>query len=281
MSISNSISDLISYSTIRIECITSNGQHSTGTGFFFNFCREGMSCCPAIITNKHVIRDAISCTLTFSLADNSGNPIDTLQHKVNIPDFQKPWKLHPDPKIDLCAMPIANIIMILKGKGINPFYTALDDSLLPQENHKNEFQSMEDIVMVGYPNGIWDALNNKPIFRKGITATHPNRDYMGNKEFLIDAACFPGSSGSPVFIYNEIGYFDGKQFNLGQRRILLLGILYAGPQHFVKGEIQVEDRALTPVSISSVPNNLGMVIKSENLLYFEGLFRDELKELEK
>lgn len=85
----------------------------------------------------------------------------------------------------------------------------------------------------------------------------------------------------PVFIYNEIGYFDGKQFNLGQRRILLLGILYAGPQHFVRGEIQVEDRALTPVSISSVPNNLGMVIKSENLLYFEGLFRDELKELEK
>ncbi|MDL2255567.1 serine protease [Parabacteroides sp. OttesenSCG-928-K15] len=280
MAIYHSISDFISYSTIRIECRTSKGQTSTGTGFFFNFCKEGLAACPAIITNKHVIKDAVSCTLAFSLADNFGNPIDTLQHKVNIPDFQKPWKLHPNPNVDLCAMPIASIITILKRKGINPFYTALDDSFLPNESQKKEFQSMEDIVMVGYPNGIWDALNNKPIFRKGITATHPNIDYMGNKEFLIDAACFPGSSGSPVFIYNEIGYFDGKQFNFGKRRVLLLGVLYAGPQHFVKGEIQVEDRALTPVSVSSVPNNLGFVIKAENLLYFEELFKKELNELE-
>ena len=140
---------------------------------------------------------------------------------------------------------------------------------------------MEDIVMIGYPNGIWDALNNKPIFRKGITAAHPNRDYLGNKEFLIDAACFPGSSGSPVFIYNEFGYFDGMQFNLGKRRVLLLGILYAGPQHYIKGEIQVEDRAFTPVSISSIPNNLGVVIKAENLSYFEELFKKELNEMGK
>ncbi|KAA6341101.1 hypothetical protein EZS27_011075 [termite gut metagenome] len=279
MAQSNSASDFISYSTIRIECVTSKGQLSTGTGFFFNFCKDGQTVCPAIVTNKHVIKDAVSCTLTFSLADNFGNPIDVLQHKVNIPDFQKPWKLHSNPKVDLCTMPIANIIMILKSKGINLFYTALDESLLPNENQKKEFQSIEDIVMVGYPNGIWDALNNKPIFRKGITATHPDRDYMGNKEFLIDAACFPGSSGSPVFIYNEIGYFDGKQFNLGKRRVLLLGILYAGPQHFIKGEIQVEDRALTPVSISSVPNNLGVVIKAEKLSYFEELFKKELNEL--
>ena len=281
MAISNSISDFFSYSTIRIECVTSKGQSSTGTGFFFNFCKKGQTVCPAIVTNKHVIKDAVSCVLTFSLADNLGNPIDVLHHKVSIPDFEKPWKLHPNPNVDLCALPIANIIIILNEKGINPFYTALDDSFLPNENQKKEFQSMEDIVMVGYPNGIWDAINNKPIFRKGITATHPNRDYLGNKEFLIDAACFPGSSGSPVFIYNEFGYFDGLQFNLGKRRALLLGILYAGPQHYIKGEIQVEERALTPFSISSVPNNLGAVIKAENLSYFEELFKKELNEMGK
>jgi hypothetical protein len=28
--------------------------------------------------------------------------------------------------------------------------------------------------MIGYPNGIWDAKNNLPVIRKGITATHAN-----------------------------------------------------------------------------------------------------------
>lgn len=52
--------------------------------------------------------------------------------------------------------------------------------------------------MVGYPDGIWDEFNNQPIVRRGITATHPKNDFNGKGEFLIDAVCFPGSSGSPV-----------------------------------------------------------------------------------
>ncbi len=44
--------------------------------------------------------------------------------------------------------------------------------------------------MIGYPNGIWDEANNMPIIRRGITATHPNFNYNGKPEFMIDAACF-------------------------------------------------------------------------------------------
>jgi hypothetical protein len=44
-----------------------------------------------------------------------------------------------------------------------------------------------------------DSANNLPIVRKSITATHPSIDYRERREFLIDAACFFGSSGSPVF----------------------------------------------------------------------------------
>ena len=28
--------------------------------------------------------------------------------------------------------------------------------------------------MIGYPKGVWDAKNNPPVIRKGITATHAN-----------------------------------------------------------------------------------------------------------
>lgn len=39
--------------------------------------------------------------------------------------------------------------------------------------------------MVGYPNGIWDEKNNKPIFRKGITATDIRFDTMVKKNLLL------------------------------------------------------------------------------------------------
>ena len=129
--------------------------------------------------------------------------------------------------------------------------------------------------MIGYPIGIWDSVNNKPIFRKGVTATHPNFDYNGKKEFLIDMACFPGSSGSPVFIFNEGGYRDkkGNTF-MGKSRILFLGTLYAGPQHTATGEIKVVNISTStkPIAISKIPNNLGLVIKHNRILELEKLF---------
>ena len=54
--------------------------------------------------------------------------------------------------------------------------------------------------MIGYPDGIWDSVNNLPVIRKGITATHPHISWNGKTEFLTDIASFPGSSGSPYFL---------------------------------------------------------------------------------
>jgi len=57
--------------------------------------------------------------------------------------------------------------------------------------------------MIGYPNGLWDHVNNLPLIRRGITASHPGVDYQiegqnGPGVTVIDMACFPDSSGSPV-----------------------------------------------------------------------------------
>ena len=52
----------------------------------------------------------------------------------------------------------------------------------------SELSAIEEIIMIGYPVGIWDSANNMPIVRKGITATRPDIDYEGRKEFMIDAA---------------------------------------------------------------------------------------------
>ena len=94
---------------------------------------------------------------------------------------------------------------------------------------------------------------------------------------MADAACFPGSSGSPVLICNVGGYRD-KQGNLnwGSSRIFLLGILYAGPQLTVTGEIKVvniPNMQQKQLAISHIPNNLGYVIKSERIMDFAPILK--------
>ena len=150
------------------------------------------------------------------------------------------------------------------------FHQHFDKSLIPTVAQLKELDSVEDIIMIGYPNALWDEVNNIPLVRKGITATPAWLDFNGKKEFVIDAACFPGSSGSPVLICN-IGNvkdkFGGIQF--GINRIYLLGLLYGGPQQTIEGEICVKtvpDATQTPYALSSIPNNLGYVIKSERIL---------------
>lgn len=176
---------------------------------------------------------------------------------------------HPDSSVDLCAIPYNIILNILRSKSIHTFHSCLDSSFIPSASVKNELDALEDILMVGYPITLWDETNNMPLFRRGITATHPRLDYNGKKEFLIDAACFPGSSGSPVLICDVGSYTDKRgNISMGANRIILLGVLYAGPQHSVEGELKIVSIPTTQSKISpvaSIPTNLGYVIKAERI----------------
>ncbi len=274
-----SLSEQLAYSTIRIECTYKDGTFGTGTGFFLKFREDknnGTSI-PTVITNNHVIDGAKEGKLVFTRASDSNKPLDTEHISVSLSNFESLWRKHSDPEVDLCAMPIAPFLREAAKQKLKPFYISLDKSLIPSVEQLASLSALEEILMIGYPNGIWDSINNKPIFRKGITATHPNFDYEGKKEFLIDAACFPGSSGSPVFIYNQGGYMDKKgNTYMGASRIFLMGILYSGPQHTANGEIKIINisTAEKPVAISRIPNNLGNIIKSERILELEELFNE-------
>jgi len=260
-----SISEQICYSTIRIESQTKDGA-CTGTGFFFNFLEDpnNKTHVPCIVTNKHVVEGAINGILVLTCILSDGTEF---LERVIVPNFREAWLFHPLSDVDLCIMPFQPIVELLATKGKKPFYISLEKSLIPSYSQLDDLMAMEEIVMIGYPDGIWDAVNNKPILRRGITATHPKLNFNGTKKFLIDAACFPGSSGSPVMIVNHGGFVDKHgNLNWGKSRIFLLGILHAGPQHTAQGTIQF---ANIPRTITTIPNNLGLVIKAEELFVFD------------
>jgi len=262
-------SEQLAFTTIRIECQTTNGL-STGTGFYFAFCKNGDHSIPAIVTNKHVVQGGKTGRFHIHLA-TSNNTLPNSSTSFEVPDFEQHWIGHPDPDVDLCVMPIAPLIQWSESQGKKLFFMPMGLDLLPTPEDLRNLMAIEEIIMIGYPNGIWDHVNNAPVFRRGATATHPNSNYCGRKEFMIDAACFPGSSGSPVLLYNFGNYSDRKGNTIIGTRIKLLGILYAGPQHTASGEIVITNvpTVSKPIAISRIPNNLGIIIKSERLRDFE------------
>ncbi len=260
--------ELLAHTTVRIECQLSTGI-ATGTGFFYRLNHETNQQTVVIVTNKHVVNGATKGNLTLTLKNGAGEPDVGRSYAVELDNFESSWVPHPDHSVDLCAMPAAELLCH------DPFISVFDKSLIPTAADIYDMMGLEEIVMVGYPNGLWDSINNLPIFRRGVLASNYAIDWSGKKEFLIDAACFPGSSGSPILLFDIGSYCSRQGTHIASSRIKLLGILYGGPQYTAEGEIEIVSvpTVRRAISITEMPINLGVAIKSERLLDFQDLFK--------
>jgi hypothetical protein len=273
-----SIMEQLCFSTTRIEASDNNGNICSGTGFFFKLQLNSERCIPLLVTNKHVVGNGNLCHGKFLLteADENGNPIPTKHFSIMIDDnLSHQFIPHPNNNIDLCVLPLQPIFESCKKINKRLFYRMLDSLIIPSAADIEQLDAVENITMIGYPNGLWDAVNNMPLIRRGTTATHIKYDYNGRSEFVIDAACFPGSSGSPILIVDKGGYTDKRgNLNWGHARLFFIGVLYSGPQLTVTGDIRVINtpNVQKPIAISSIPNNLGYIIKSQRLLDFKAIF---------
>lgn len=273
------LTDQLVHSTVRIECSCTDGETGIGTGFFFTFLREGGSCVPTVVTNKHVVEDAVSGAFWLTRATDDQTPEIGHHWRLDIPEFGDRWVPHPDPEVDLCLMPFASIENGAAEKGISFYRKAFDKTFIPDQQGWRSLAAVEDILMVGYPIGLWDSRNNLPVTRRGITASPPQFDHESRPEFMIDAACFPGSSGSPVILMDEGSLLDHLQEGFPPRRhLLLLGVLhsifeYAAEGRIVRVKVPTRHRRLT---WTQVPMELGLVIKSHRILEFEPVLAESL-----
>lgn len=267
-----SISEQMMFNTIRISTNT-----GCGTGSYFNF-KIGDYVIPTILTNKHVINNNTNELTTFEvhMKDSTGNPCGNLKVTYNTK-----WIFHNNKDICFCyANPLFEQIKRVQGKEV--YYIANDESLIYSQQKLEELSALEELVMVGYPIGLWDSRNNYPIFRKGYTSSHPAIDFNEDGIGLIDMACLPGSSGSPIYILNEGGYKDKKgNTYLGQSRIILIGFLFSGPQYTAEGDIVVKNIPTVQTTVGAstkVMANLGYYIKAKEILSFKKTIENDLKD---
>jgi hypothetical protein len=261
------ILDHLPFATCRTEAYEEDGTSSVGTGFYFNFEFAGRGNAIALITNRHVVQDAVSAVIFISVAaEGGGVPEFGGQVGWTITNLQASVITHPREDIDLAAIHISGVLDEMQRSGQSPFLRPFSASAIPAET--DTFSAVEEVLMIGYPNGHWDKAHNIPITRRGITATPYMLDFEGEPMFLVDCATFWGSSGSPIVLASSRAIrLDDGTVGINER-FGLMGLLYAGAIVSFDGEIQPLPipASAVPVNIHGLPMNLGYCIKSRMIL---------------
>lgn len=263
-----SITEKLMLSTVLIKT-----EEGSGTGFFYHFHYENNMYVPVIITNKHVVNYKTREKVLFAVHLKEKDTENVVSGTIDV-GLDVEWFQHSNKDLCFC---FANVLIDnLKKEGKNIFYVPIDDSLIYNEEKLMELSAVEDILMVGYPIGLSDTINHYPIFRRGITASHPAIDFNEQGIGLIDMACFPGSSGSPIFIVNEGSYNDKNGNVYIANRVVFLGVLFSGPVYNAQGKIDIIEipTAQTITANTPVMVNLWYYVKASELLEFKNKIKE-------
>lgn len=263
-----SVAEKLLFTTVRIDTVNGAGQPGSGTGFIFVH-KIGKQHVPVIVTNKHVIQGFPRGSITFTIKEN-GKP--KLGHGFRLEiagDFSRAWFGHSDPDIDVAVIPLAPLEEHLRQCGVEVFYQFVSTDIVPSKKQVEELDTYEELVFIGYPNGIWDKKNLLPVMRTGTTATPLCVDFEGGPKFLMDASVFPGSSGSPVFLYNPGMYYSKTGNTTVGSRIMFVGVVAAV---FFRNDVNdivtipIPTQNQKAVALSREMIDLGIVYKSHTIV---------------
>lgn len=292
--------ELLSYSTVCLY-FTSSNSVSSATGFYYSIPHPSQPSLhiPVIVCNKHATKDALKTRIDLTLTSNSLPSTNSLPLIIDNGCFA--WIHHPDPSVDLSVLPIGIIWNELEAHGIRPFTIPMNASIIPTDDYMKRITQFDEVIMIGYPGGLRDEVNNQPIFRRGSLATSPLKNFGGERKFLINMPVYPGSSGSPVLYLANSGVFAGPSGDPGIRfdlRVKLVGINSATYMSTVTGKVipvpvptVVEDGPTPDIAPaegemtgpryrletqSNVPNSIGIIIHAACLKEMETYILDRV-----
>lgn len=191
------LTEQLLFITVRITTLTDDGRVGYGTGFLLSEENPQGGTSLLVVTNKHVVEGAATVTMHFMAS--SGNSPELGQERSLV---AAPHQFigHPDPEIDVAMIGVGGALQQLADAGTPAFFRSVSTSMCATSDILMEFEPIEPVTFIGYPNGLFGSASLLPIVRQGYAATAMDVDYEGKPTFLIDASVFPGSSGSPVFL---------------------------------------------------------------------------------
>lgn len=267
---------LLPHCTVRLVGIIDGRAVSTGTGFYYFFndtftdesgnLNESGTARLGIVTNRHVIEGMEEVIFYFNSSEEgkSGYEKDSLRIALS----EETVIFHPESDIDLCVILADAMKNRLDESGRKMHIYPVRKDIRIDEDKLRDMNTIQNLIMIGYPNGIWDSANNLPIIRKGINATPLYENYQGEETFAVDIATYRGSSGSPVFIYDNGAYVENGELKFGNR-IWFVGIIKQAhriPTRITK-DIEVEEML-----------HIGIAIKASKIDVFEKLVRTHYEE---
>lgn len=219
------------------------------TGFFVSFGTKLV-----LVTNRHAIDG--SQTISFDIMKHNGE-------RVTFATQNREWQFCPGD-VDLAIFIIRTSFYAknnIRSDELDLASLALE-TVLTDDQLRGRCNDIEQVTLLGYPDGQYDHVNYLPIARRGTTALPLWVDWQGRPEFLIDIAGFRGNSGGPVLLYDPGSHsIKGGALALVPR-LHLLGVFW--------GVFETE-------SDDKDPMNLGACIKARIL---RGFVIDALHEAE-
>jgi S1-C subfamily serine protease len=246
----NDIGTQLLYTTFPILVENEDNTKGSATSFIYTTPVSGKPeiNVPFLVTNYHVVENAKRCFIRLVRSKDGKPSAETIT--VEIPKDQLLKTV--DRQNDLAVLLIGPTINQLQQTANPIFFRSINSGLIPNQDVIGTLGAIEEVTFVGCPSGIFDTANSTPLIRRGITASPIWNDFDGQPIFVIDAGVFPGSSGSPVFIYNQGSYATDKGVTIGTR-VFFVGIISSA---FIGGE---QNKAFL---------GLGRVIKSHVLKQF-------------
>ena len=257
-------SEKLLFNTVRIQTKERDGGTGYATGFFLVDNRDKVKRI-FLVTNRHVVEGVDEATVVLHEADyETRGPKLGRGIEVKWPDFEKSWTFHPDPSVDV-AVTFANTLLAEIGKDKQgPYLVPLGQDLIATSSQMEEIDLVEELIFVGYPEGLWDEEHFLPLVRRAAIASHVNLNFKGLRAFMIDGFVFCGSSGSPVFVHN-VGSYGKKGGGLVMSsRFALVGVLARAQYKNVEFEFDISgDRVRLPVEQEM---GFGLVYRAETVM---------------